>query len=151
MTRAKLAAASSGPPAKNGKDINASNAATPSCLDLNKINAGDNGPENPYSSSGTDGHPGHPFAVPPDVYKLVGIKTDHGVFGSPSDYNRSAASSASLEDLVQPSISGIDSASQRSAVNVFLGATLGMQPSSVPDIGSLLVSPLIRGSDVILK
>ncbi|MDX6278420.1 MAG: phospholipid/cholesterol/gamma-HCH transport system substrate-binding protein [Nocardioidaceae bacterium] len=151
VTQATIDKATSGPPAKNGKDINANNAATPTCLDLNKINAGDNGPENPYSSSGTDGHAGHPFAVPADVYKLVGIKEPHGVFGTPSDFNRSAASNTSLLDLVQPSMSGIDSASQRAAVNTFLGATLGMQPSSVPDIGSLLVSPIIRGSDVVLK
>jgi virulence factor Mce-like protein len=148
VTQAAIDAASSGPPAKGGKDINAQNAATPSCLDLNKINAGANGPTNPYSS------PLHPFAVPPDVYKLVGIKAAHGVFGTAADFNRSAASSASsasLQDLVQPSMSGVDSASQRSAINVFLGGTLGMQPSSVPDIGSLLVSPIIRGSDVVMK
>lgn len=137
--------ASTGAPAKNGKDINGTNAAAPTCLDLNQINKGDSGPKNPYSS------PAHPFAVPPDVYKLVGIKAPHGVFGKASDFNRSAASSASLQDLVQPSMSGIDSASQRSAINTFLGGTLGMQPSSVPDIGSLLVSPIIRGSDVVLK
>jgi virulence factor Mce-like protein len=151
VSKAQLDAASSGPSAKNGKDINAKNAATPTCLDLNQINAGADGPHNPYSSSGTPGKAGTPFAVPADVYKLVGIKAPHGVFGKASDFNRSAATSASLQDLVQPSMSGIDSASQRAAINTFLGGTLGMQPSSVPDIGSLLVSPIIRGSDVVLK
>ncbi len=66
-------------------------------------------------------------------------------------YNRAAASSLSLQDLVQPSITGIDSASERSELNVLLGGTLGMQPSSVPDIGSLLISPVLRGSAVELR
>ena len=145
VTQAALDDASSGPAAKNGHDINAHNAATPTCLDLNQINNGNDGPNNPYSS------PAHPFTVPADVYKLVGVKSDHGKFGDPSEFNRSAAASISLQDLVQPSISGIDSASQRAAINTLLGGTLGMQPSSVPDIGSLLVSPILRGSDVVLK
>ncbi|MCW2752278.1 MAG: hypothetical protein JWR83_3388, partial [Aeromicrobium sp.] len=145
VSQAKLSAASSGAPAKNGKDINAKNAAAPTCLDLNQINNGQDGASNPYSS------PAHPFAVPADVYKLVGVKAAHGKFGTDADFNRSAATSGSLQDLVQPSISGIDSASQRSAINAFLGGTLGMQPSSVPDIGSLLVSPILRGSDVVIQ
>jgi phospholipid/cholesterol/gamma-HCH transport system substrate-binding protein len=148
--------ASKGAPAKDGGDIRADNAAAPTCLDLNKMNAGDNGPNNPYSSPnpppdkpGDIG--GHPFTVPPEVYKLVGVKSSHNKFGPASAYNRSAASSASLQDLVQPSMSGIDSAAERSAIDVALGGLLGMQPSDVPDIGSLLVSPIIRGSDVVLK
>jgi phospholipid/cholesterol/gamma-HCH transport system substrate-binding protein len=145
VTKAALDAASSGAPAKNGHDINATNAAAPTCLDLNQINNGNDGASNPYSS------PAHPFSVPPDVYKLVGVKAAHGKFGTAADFNRSAAASGSLQDLVQPSISGIDSASQRAAINTFLGGTLGMQPSSVPDIGSLLISPILRGSDVVIK
>ena len=50
--------ASSGAPAKNGKDIRADNAATPSCLDLNEINKGN---ENQYSSQE------HPFSIPASV------------------------------------------------------------------------------------
>ena len=144
-TKSKFDAASAGAAPKNGKDINASNAATPSCLDLNKMNKGDNGPKNPYSS------PANPFTVPPEVYKLVGVKSSHNKFGPASAYNRSAASSVSLQDLVQPSISNIDSVDERAAINVLLGGTLGVQPSSIPDIGSLLISPILRGSDVMLK
>ncbi|MCW2790200.1 MAG: hypothetical protein JWP56_2503, partial [Aeromicrobium sp.] len=50
-----------------------------------------------------------------------------------------------------PSAAGVDSAKERSELNVFLGSTLGMKPSSVPDVGSLLVSSMLRGSAVNLR
>lgn len=146
-TKKKFDDASSAPPARNGNDINAKNAAAPTCLDLNQINKGKS-QEGKYSSQD------NPFTVPADVYKLVGVKRAHSKFGKvPQDFasNRSAAAGVSLEDLVQPSVDGIDSASERSELNVLLGSTLGMSPSSVPDIGSLLVSPMLRGSAVELK
>jgi virulence factor Mce-like protein len=132
-------AASSGPAAKNGDDIRADNAAVPSCLDLNEINKGDE------SASTQD----DPFSIPASVYKLVGIKSDHSKFGAPSEFNRAAA--MSLADLVQPSVVGIDSESERSELNILLGASLGMNASDVPDIGSLLVGPMLRGSGVSLS
>ena len=137
--------ASSGAPAKNGKDIRADNAASPSCLDLNEINKGA-AQEKKYSSQA------HPFKIPADVYKLIGIKKPHAKFGSDADFAyRSAASIVSLQDLVQPSVTGIDSASERAELNVLLGGALGMQPSSVPDIGSLMISPVLRGTEVTLR
>ena len=136
--------ASSGAPAKSGQDIRADNAAAPTCLDLNQINKG-KAQEKKYSSQA------HPFRIPAAVYKLVGIKKPHAKFGSASDYNRAAAASVALQDLVQPSVTGVDSASERAELNVLLGGTLGMQPSSVPDIGSLLISPVLRGTAVELR
>ena len=145
-TKRKFDAASTGPGARSGKDINASNAATPSCLDLNAIN-GSADAEAKLSSQD------HPFKVPSEVYKLVGVKKAHskfGTVGADGDFaaNRTAASSTSLEDLVQPSINGIDSASERAELNILLGSSLGIAPKSVPDIGSLLVSPMLRGAAV---
>jgi virulence factor Mce-like protein len=141
--------ASRGGPAKNGDDIRADNAATPSCLDLNEINkpgAEGAAAEKKYSSQE------NPFSIPADVYKLVGIKKPHAKFGTAADYaNRSAASSVSLQDLVQPSVTGVDSASERAELNVLLGGTLGIEPSSVPDVGSLLISPVLRGTAVELR
>ncbi len=137
--------ASKGAPAKSGKDIRADNAAAPTCIDLNEINKGKSHEKDISSQA-------HPFKIPADVYKLVGIKKPHAKFGSAADFaNRSAASSVSLEDLVQPSITGVDSAAERAELNVLLGGTLGMQPSSVPDIGSLLISPVLRGTAVELR
>ena len=146
VSKADFDKASSGPAARNGKDINAQNAATPSCLDLNEINKGRAQQEKLSSQA-------NPFTVPADVYKLVGVKRAHSKFGSvgpDGDFaqNRPAASSLELEDLVQPSAAGIDSASERSELNVFLGAALDMAPSDVPDIGSLMISPVMRGAAV---
>jgi len=144
VSKKTFADASKGAPPKNGKDIRADNAAQPTCIDLNEINKGA-AQEKKYSSQE------HPFVFPADAYKLVGIKKSHSKFGSDAEYNRSAAASVSLQDLVQPSITGVDSASERAELNVLLGGTLGMQPSSVPDIGSLLISPVLRGSAVELR
>ncbi|MET0822254.1 MAG: MCE family protein [Aeromicrobium sp.] len=143
VSKADLDRASSGPSATNGKDVNARNAAAPTCLDLNEINKG-RAQQEKYSSQA------NPFKVPADVYKLVGVKSSHSKFGSDSDYakNRTAANSLELEDLVQPSAVGVDSADERDELNVFLGASLGLSPNKVPDIGSLLISPVMRGSAV---
>jgi phospholipid/cholesterol/gamma-HCH transport system substrate-binding protein len=143
-TQQKFDAASSGAPAKSGKDIRADNAAAPSCLDLDRINKSA-AAEKEISSQE------NPFSIPADVYKLVGVKSAHAKFGKDSDYNRPAAANVSLQDLVQPSVTGVDSASERSELNVLLGSSLGMKPSSVPDIGSLLISPVLRGSAVELR
>jgi phospholipid/cholesterol/gamma-HCH transport system substrate-binding protein len=147
VSKKDLDAASTGPAAASGKDINASNAATPSCLDLNEMNQSRAKQE---AISSQD----NPFTVPAEVYKLVGIKDDHnGKFGDASEFeqNRPAASSLELQDLVQPSVSGIDSDSERAELNVFLGSTLGLAPESVPDIGSLLVSSMLRGTAVSVR
>lgn len=135
--------ASRDPGAKTGKDVTARNAASPSCLDLDEINKGA-AQEAKYSSQKK------PFTVPADVYKLVGVKSSHAKFGKDSDYAQNRAP-VSLGSLVQPSANGVDSAKERSELNVFLGSTLGMEPSTVPDIGSLMVSPLLRGSAVNLR
>lgn len=137
-------AASRDPGAKSGSGITPRNAASPSCIDLDKINSS-------AAQQKAISSPDHPFVVPPEVYKLVGVKRAHNKFGSvPGDFsqNRTSASSLDLTDLVQPSANGVDSASERSELDVFLGSTLGMKPSSVSDVGSLLVSPMLRGSQV---
>ncbi len=141
--------ASTGPAARNGQDINANNAATPSCIDLNEINKGRAQQEKLSSQD-------NPFTVPADVYKLVGIKRAHSKFGSAGpdgdfEKNRVAPSSVELQELVQPSAVGVDSQSERDELNVFLGTALGVSPSDVPDIGSLMMSPVLRGAAVSAK
>lgn len=146
VSKAEFDRASTGPSATSGKDIDGSNAATPTCLDLNEMNKG-RAQQEALSSQA------NPFTVPADVYKLIGIKRAHSKFGTvgpDGDFakNRPAASSLDLEDLVQPSANGIDSSSERAELNVFLGGALGMQPGDVPDIGSLMISPVLRGAAV---
>jgi phospholipid/cholesterol/gamma-HCH transport system substrate-binding protein len=143
VSQADLDRARRGPAARTGKDVNAANAAAPTCLDLDEINKG-RAQQEKFSSQA------NPFTVPADVYKLVGVESAHAKFGSESDFaqNRAAANSVELEDLVQPSAAGVDSADERDELNVFLGASLGMSPTDVPDIGSLMISPVMRGAAV---
>lgn len=108
--------------------IDAEPLAAPSCQTL---------PNSPYTHDAGNRAPTPPF----EVYQLVGLKTDHNKF-------RSAASGDAIIDMVKPSIDGVDSPAQRNSLNALLGARLGMAGSDVPDLGSLLVGPMIRGSEV---
>ncbi|MGA8986727.1 MCE family protein [Aeromicrobium sp.] len=120
-------------------------ALTPTCLDLDDINKG-------IQKYGQDTKAG-PYPGPdPEIFKLSGIKESHnGMFGKDSDYNRPAASSTGLVDLVSPSLDGVNSAHERDQLNVLLGASLGMKATDVPDLGSLLVGPMLRGTQVRIR
>ena len=105
-----------------------------------------------------------PGPIPPfEVYKLSGIKGTHNKFcgrddtseqcqdqghevPEPPSLPRTAAQS--LIDLVQPSVSTTDLASQREFIKALLGVRLGIRESDVPDIASLLVGPLMDGVGV---
>lgn len=126
-------------------EIDAEPLAKPDCHSL---------PNSPYTH--TNKAPTPPF----EIYELLGVRDDDGNPKTPAHNkfneqgskefgsNRAAVSDSDLIDLVQPSIAGIDSASQRDQLNTLLGASLGMKSADVPDIGSLLVSPIIRGTEV---
>lgn len=145
-SKEKFDAASRDPGPKDGKSITARNAASPSCIDLNEINKGRAQQERISSQD-------NPFTVPAEVYKLVGVKRAHSKFGTvgpDGDFaqNRAAAANTGSKGLVQPSINGADTERERGELNILLGAMLGTKASEVPDIGSLLVSPLLRGTAV---
>ncbi|MRJ76208.1 MCE family protein [Aeromicrobium sp. SMF47] len=134
------------PGATSARGINGRNAASPSCIDLNEINKGRAQQEALSSQK-------NPFKIPADVYRLVGVKRAHSKFGSTGadgDFarNRPAASSLDLQNLVQPSIGATDSAGERAQLDVLIGSMTGTKASEVPDIGSLLVGPLLRGTKV---
>ncbi len=120
-------------------------ATQPTCLDLEDINKG-------IMKYGQDTEAG-PYPGPdPEVFRLVGINNSHnGMFGEASDYNRAAVSSTDLVDMVSPSLEGVDSANERAQLNVLLAATLGLRPADIPDLGSLLISPMLRGSQVSVR
>lgn len=127
------------------KTIDAQPLAAPSCHTLSDPN---NPKSLPYSHS-PDGKPySHDNVAPPPpyrVYQLLGLDpgNNHNKF-----YNRTAAADGALIDMVQPSLDGIDSAAQRDQINALLAASLGVRQSDLPDVGSLLVSPMIRGMEV---
>ncbi|AWB93423.1 MCE family protein [Aeromicrobium chenweiae] len=149
VTKKKFDAARQEPGAKSGSEINARNAASPSCIDLNEINKGRAQQEALSSQK-------NPFKIPAEVYRLVGVKRAHTKFGSvgpDGDFakNRPAASSLDLQDLVQPSIGATDSADERAQLDLLIASMTGTKAADVPDVGSLLVGPLLRGTEVSAK
>jgi phospholipid/cholesterol/gamma-HCH transport system substrate-binding protein len=94
-------------------------------------------PNSPYD------HNTKPPAPPLRVFKLLGLKSDHHKFRSAA-----ANSDDSLIDLVQPSVEGPDTKAQRDDMRTLLGASLGMERGDVPDVATLLVGPMISGSEV---
>lgn len=145
-SQATFDAARQDPGAKNGSQITGRNAASPSCIDLNEINKGRAQQEAISSQE-------NPFTIPADVYKLVGVKRAHTKFGTSGvggDFakNRAAASSLDLQDLVGPSIGSTDSAGERAQLDLLIASMTGSEAADVPDVSSLLIGPMLRGTEV---
>ncbi|MGJ9422004.1 MCE family protein [Aeromicrobium sp. CF3.5] len=128
----------------NGVPITADNAATPSCLDLNEI-VGNPEAERELSSQE------NPFSIPPAVYEIFNVQSDHGKFGDVQPSNRPAASSNALVSTVQPSMGGLDTPAEREALNTLFGARVGMDAADVPDVASLMMSPVLHGTAVSVR
>ncbi|RLV56434.1 MCE family protein [Aeromicrobium phragmitis] len=111
-------------------------AAQPTCLALDEVVAGNN----PYPHE-------NPFSVAPEVYELVGIMRSHNKFGADEDFERVAPGASALQDAVRPSVT-TDTPQQRSAIKNLLAASTGQEAAAMPDLAPLLVSPLLRGSEV---
>jgi len=90
------------------------------------------------AAAGNPRTPDEPLTVPSDLWKIVGIRNSHnGKFGTEADFNRAPASSA-----------GIDSPAQREVLNRMTTALTGVKTESIPDVASLLISPVVRGAAV---
>lgn len=113
--------------------------AQPTCLQLEEVIAGNN----PYPQT-------NPFSVPPEVYQLVGVARSHNKFGDDAAFERVAPGSAALRDTVGPSVA-TDSAAQRAALKKLLAASTGQDADQLPDLAPLLLSPLLRGSEVTIS
>ena len=109
------------------------------CDDLYKFAAG----ENPWSQE-------HPWPGPdPSVFKMIGVKSSHnGKLGTDEDYQRAAVASLADTGYFEPSLLGVDSPAQRTALNQLAAVTSGVPEADVPDIASLLISPVVRGAEV---
>lgn len=112
-------------------------AARPTCLNLEAAVAG----TDVYSQD-------NPFTTPAEVYKLIGIKESHNKFGRDDEYQRVAPGRAALNDLVRPSANGVDTPAQRQLLKTMLARSTGTKEADVPDLGALLIGPLLRGSEV---
>lgn len=133
------------------KKIDAQPLAAANCHSLdNGDNVNDPGefrgtPERPFKYSHKNLAPLPPYSV----YELLGLNPDnkHNKF-----FNRTAAANESLVNMVQPSLDGVNSKQQRTEINTLLAASLGLKRASdIPDVGSLLVSPMLRGMEVTAK
>lgn len=108
--------------------LDAEALAKPNCLTL---------PNSPYN------HDNKAPSPPLRVFKLLGLKDDHHKFRSSA-----ATGDNALINLVQPSVYGVDTTSERQDIKSVLGASLGMARDDVPDVATLLVGPMIRGAEV---
>ena len=109
------------------------------CDDLDKFAAG----ENPWSQE-------NPWPGPdPSVFKMIGVQNSHnGKLGTDADYERAAVASLAAAGYFEPSLLGVDSPSQRTELNRLAAATSGVPVADVPDVASLLLSPVVRGAGV---
>jgi virulence factor Mce-like protein len=103
------------------------------CDQLNAYAAGDG----PYDHT-------NPFPpIPARFWKLMGIQNSHnGKLGSEADYPRAPAVS---------NLDGIDSPDQRDVLNRMTAGLAGVKSSEVPDVASLLISPVVRGAGVSVR
>jgi virulence factor Mce-like protein len=108
------------------------------CDDLYEFAAGNN----PWSQD-------NPWPGPsPSVFKMVGLKNSHnGKFGDESNF-RAAVASLDEAGYFEPSLLGVDSPGQRRELNRLAAVTSGVPASDVPDVASLLLSPVVRGAGV---
>lgn len=122
------------------------------CKDLEVFKANKDNPSKwPYDQS-------DPFQVAPEIYKLVGVKNDHnGKFGepddfaSPADMERAAVMNLDAAGFWNPSMADSDSVQQRDDVRRLAAAAAGVEPERVPDAASLLLSPILRGTEVSVR
>jgi virulence factor Mce-like protein len=93
------------------------------------------------AAAGNPRTPDEPLPVPPELWRIVGIENSHnGKFGTEADFNRAAVSSV-----------GIDSPAQRKVLNRMTTGLTGVKSESVPDVASLLISPVVRGAVVSVR
>ena len=80
---------------------------------------------------------------------MAGVQNSHnGKLGTEEDYNRAAVASLADAGYFEPSLRGVDSPGQRAELNRLAAATSGVPVADVPDVASLLLSPVVRGAGV---
>ena len=83
----------------------------------------------------------NPILIPGELWKLIGVKNSHnGKLGTDADYNRSGLGSSNLD--------ASDSPAQRAVLDRMTTALTGVKSSNVPDVASLMLSPVVRGAGV---
>lgn len=113
------------------------------CKDLEVFKANANDPSAwPYNQE-------DPFQVAPEVYELVGVNNSHnGKFGTDADFERTAVANLDAAGFWNPSLADADNAAQREQARQIAAAVAGVDVDRVPDAASLLLSPILRGTEV---
>jgi virulence factor Mce-like protein len=95
----------------------------------------------------------NPFPTfPASVYQFIGLNDDHnGKFGSFKRPNQYYPRAAAANGLVSPSLDAVDSEQQRAMLAELAGAVAGVPGDEMPDVASLMLSPVIRGSEVSIR
>jgi hypothetical protein len=83
--------------------------------------------------------PDEPFPYSAEFWKTFGVRNTHNgkLSGTDADYNRTPMSSGAA---------GIDSPAQKEVLNRVAAGLTGVKPDEVPDVASLLISPVVRGA-----
>ena len=79
---------------------------------------------------------------PAEVYKLQNITNSHnGKFGEPGEFRAPAASS----------LADVDTAEERMGLQRIAAVMGGYSTSEIPDVASVMLGPVIRGSEVTVR
>ncbi|HUS21206.1 MAG TPA: hypothetical protein VMZ66_04245, partial [Aeromicrobium sp.] len=90
------------------------------------------------AANGNPRAPDEPFPYQAQFWKTFGVRNSHnGKIGADADYNRTRLSS---------SPAGFDSPAQRDVLNRVAAGLTGVKADEVPDVASLLISPVVRGA-----
>ena len=85
----------------------------------------------------------------PSVFKMVGLQERAQRQVRPGlRLQRAAVASLAEAGYFEPSLLGVDSPSQRTELNRLAAVTSGVPAADVPDVASLLLSPVVRGAGV---
>lgn len=108
-----------------------------------------------YSATGDATNPRsqqNPYEGPdPNVYKLLGLTNDHnGKFtpeGKDNVFDRAAVASLAQGGYWDASLMDVDSEAQRRDLRDMAAVTAGVDAADVPDVASLMLSPVVRGAE----
>jgi len=90
------------------------------------------------AANGNPRTPDEPFPYMADFWKSFGVRNSHnGKLGTDADYQRTSVAS---------SLAAGDSPAQKNMLNQIAAAQAGVEPDDVPDVASLLLSPVVRGA-----
>jgi len=88
------------------------------------------------AAAGNPRTPDEPFPYQASFWKSFGVRNSHnGKLGADADYNRAAAS-----------LRGVDSPAQKRVLDRLTTSLTGIKSTEVPDVASLLISPVVRGA-----